>query len=97
MHIKKVGEIFALLCVIGVLSFVYKEGQKKVKNDPKLVSWANGMTVVQKKQPVRPLLFQQKVTTDLIKLFPWLDTKYTTPLSNPEKPLVRAYFWQKTR
>ena len=44
MAISRVGEVILALCVVGACVFVYQEGARKVQEDPRLVSWARGIS-----------------------------------------------------
>ena len=44
MAISRVGEVILALCVVGAYVFVYQEGARKVQEDPRLVSWARGIS-----------------------------------------------------
>lgn len=44
MAIKKVGEVILALCVAGACAFIYREGARKVQEDPRLISWARGIS-----------------------------------------------------
>ena len=98
MAISRVGEVILALCVVGACVFVYQEGARKVQEDPRLISWARGIS-----PKAQPPLWGPRVKKSPApdwKVFQklWFQNRYITPVWRSQTKNAWLDLWkQKTR